>query len=42
MTNLFPAKMYIAGEWIETEKTIQVLNPATQELIGTVPDGGEY
>ena len=41
MTNLFPAKMYIAGEWIETEKTIQVLNPATQELIGTVPDGGE-
>lgn len=42
MTNLFPAKMYIAGEWIETEKTIQVLNPATQELIGTVPDGGEH
>ena len=42
MTNLFPAKMYIAGEWIEAEKSIQVFNPATQELIGTVPDGGKH
>ena len=41
MTNLFPAKMYIAGEWIDTEEKIDVFNPATQELVGTVPDGGE-
>jgi len=40
MTNLFPAKMYIAGEWIDTEEKIDVFNPATQELVGTVPDGG--
>ncbi|WP_455676108.1 NAD-dependent succinate-semialdehyde dehydrogenase [Pradoshia sp.] len=42
MTTLFPSKMYIAGEWIETDKKIEVFNPATQELIGTVPDGGEH
>ena len=41
MTNLFPAKMYIAGEWIDTEEKIDVFNPATQELVGTVPDGGK-
>ena len=41
MTNLFPAKMYIAGEWLDTEEKIDVFNPATQELVGTVPDGGE-
>ncbi len=33
-------KMYIDGQWIETEKTIEVKNPATQEVIATVPDGG--
>ncbi|WP_078380364.1 NAD-dependent succinate-semialdehyde dehydrogenase [Sutcliffiella halmapala] len=29
--------MYINGEWVQTEKTIEVTNPATEEVIGTVP-----
>ncbi|KAB7706986.1 succinate-semialdehyde dehydrogenase [Bacillus aerolatus] len=33
-------KICINGEWIETEKTIDVINPATNEVIATIPDGG--
>ncbi|MFK2826509.1 NAD-dependent succinate-semialdehyde dehydrogenase [Bacillus sp. B190/17] len=33
-------KIYINGEWIETERTIEVINPATKEVIATIPDGG--
>ena len=32
---------YIDGQWVEgSGKTLQVLNPATDKLIATVPDGG--
>ena len=31
-------KMYIAGEWIDTEKKIQVLNPYNEEVVDTVPN----
>lgn len=41
MANLFPDKMYIAGEWVDKEEKIDVFNPATQEVIGTVPNGNE-
>ena len=30
-------KMLINGEWIDTERKIEVLNPYNQELIDTVP-----
>ncbi|KMY55183.1 succinate-semialdehyde dehydrogenase [Bacillus sp. FJAT-27231] len=33
-------KIYINGEWVEAEKTIEVINPATKEVIATIPDGG--
>lgn len=33
--------MYINGEWIESEKTFGVINPATGEEIGRVVDGGQ-
>ncbi|WP_083711312.1 NAD-dependent succinate-semialdehyde dehydrogenase [Domibacillus epiphyticus] len=32
--------MYINGQWINNEKKIEVVNPATQNVIATVPDGG--
>jgi len=32
--------MYINGEWIESNKTFGVINPATGEEIGRVADGG--
>src|SRR3989440_5262112 len=34
-------KLYIGGEWVEpaTDKTIEVVNPATEEVIGRVPEG---
>jgi acyl-CoA reductase-like NAD-dependent aldehyde dehydrogenase len=34
-------KLYIGGEWVEpaTDKTIDVVNPATEEVIGRVPEG---
>ena len=31
---------YIAGRWITTEKTFAVINPATGEVLGQVPDCG--
>lgn len=36
-------KMYINGEWVESDgkETIEVINPATGELIGYVPKAGE-
>lgn len=33
-------KMYINGEWIGLDETIEVTNPATNEVIATVPNGG--
>lgn len=35
---LFREKCYINGQWINSEKKIQVRNPATQKIIGHVPD----
>src|SRR5436309_11197639 len=34
-------KLYIGGEWVEpaTDKTIHVVNPATEEVIGRTPEG---
>jgi aldehyde dehydrogenase (NAD+) len=34
-------KLYIGGEWVEPagEGTIEVLNPSTEELLGTIPEG---
>ncbi|PAQ13734.1 succinate-semialdehyde dehydrogenase (NADP(+)) [Bacillaceae bacterium SAOS 7] len=34
-------KMYINGEWIDNEKKIEVVNPAINEVIATVPEGGK-
>ena len=33
--------MYINGQWIESDKTFGVINPATGEEIGRVIDGGQ-
>jgi succinate-semialdehyde dehydrogenase/glutarate-semialdehyde dehydrogenase len=33
--------MYINGEWVKTEEVIEVNNPATGEVIGTVPSISE-
>ena len=30
-------KMYIAGEWIDTEDKIEVLNPYSGEVVDTAP-----
>jgi len=32
--------MYINGEWIKSDKTFEVFNPANGAVIGSVPDGG--
>jgi glyceraldehyde-3-phosphate dehydrogenase (NADP+) len=32
-------KIYIAGEWIDTEEKIEVLNPFNGEVVDTVPNG---
>ncbi len=37
----FPQEMYINGEWRDNENTINVYNPATNEVIGSVPNGSE-
>lgn len=37
-TSLFQQSSYINGKWVTAKKTIKVINPATQEIIGTVPD----
>jgi succinate-semialdehyde dehydrogenase / glutarate-semialdehyde dehydrogenase len=36
--SLFQQSCYINGKWIAAKKTIEVNNPATEEIIGTVPD----
>lgn len=33
-------RMYINGEWLDTEEKIEVVNPATLEVIATVPKAG--
>lgn len=38
---MFLHKNYINGEWINTDKKVEVVNPATLEVLGTVPDAGE-
>lgn len=40
--SLFCQQAYIAGEWIDADSgaTVEVTNPATNEVIGTVPDMG--
>jgi len=39
---LFKRQAYIAGEWVDADngETFEVSNPATNEIIGTVPDMG--
>ncbi|WP_342228063.1 NAD-dependent succinate-semialdehyde dehydrogenase [Rickettsiella endosymbiont of Rhagonycha lignosa] len=36
--SLFQQSCYINGKWANTKKTINVKNPATEKIIGTVPD----
>ena len=40
---LFKQQAYIAGEWVDAEskQTLDVTNPATGEILGTIPDMGE-
>ncbi|WP_198508549.1 NAD-dependent succinate-semialdehyde dehydrogenase [Bacillus xiapuensis] len=33
--------MYINGAWVDTEKKIEVVNPALNEVIAAVPEGGK-
>ncbi|MGZ4122842.1 MAG: NAD-dependent succinate-semialdehyde dehydrogenase [Tumebacillaceae bacterium] len=33
------SKLYINGEWIATEKTFEVIDPATEQVIGHAADG---
>jgi len=41
--DLFRFKAFVGGDWVEADsgKTFEVTNPATGEVIGTVPDMGE-
>ncbi|WP_420591647.1 NAD-dependent succinate-semialdehyde dehydrogenase [Bacterioplanoides sp.] len=34
---LFKQACYVNGEWVTTDESIEVLNPATRECIGTIP-----
>lgn len=36
--SLFQQSCYINGKWVDTKKSINVNNPATEDKIGTVPD----
>jgi succinate-semialdehyde dehydrogenase / glutarate-semialdehyde dehydrogenase len=36
--SLFQQSCYINGKWVTAKKTINVNNPATEKIIGTVPD----
>jgi len=42
-TSLFRQQCYIGGNWVDAhgKATIEVVNPANQEVLGTVPDMGE-
>lgn len=37
-TSLFQQNCYINGKWVTVKKTIKVNNPATEDILGTVPD----
>ncbi|TLY48013.1 MAG: NAD-dependent succinate-semialdehyde dehydrogenase [Gammaproteobacteria bacterium] len=37
-TTLFQQSCYINGKWIHAKKTIKVNNPATEDILGTVPN----
>lgn len=37
---MYPNKLYINGEWTTTEEKIDVINPATKEVIGQIPKAG--
>lgn len=39
--SLFRQECYVAGEWVGSKETIGVTNPATGELIGTIPALGK-
>lgn len=36
--SLFQQRCYIHGKWITSKKKIEVINPATQDIIGTIPE----
>lgn len=38
--NLFRQQAYVAGQWIDGAETLTVTNPATGEVVGTVPSLG--
>jgi len=39
---MFEKKIYINGKWIDTERKLQVYNPSTKKIVGTVPDAGRH
>jgi len=43
VNKLLNYKLFVGGEWIESDsgKTVEVLNPSTEEVIGTVQSGNE-
>lgn len=38
--SLLETRSYIGGEWVSCDKTYDVINPATGELVASVPDHG--
>ncbi|HHB93254.1 MAG TPA: NAD-dependent succinate-semialdehyde dehydrogenase [Thioploca sp.] len=40
-TSLFQQKSYINGSWIDSERKIEVTNPANGSIIGTIPNFGQ-
>ena len=38
-TQVKPGKLLIGGEWVQTSKTFETVNPATGEVLTQVADG---
>src|SRR5258706_11460438 len=39
-SKLFREQCYLDGQWVGSQKTVPVVNPATGDTLGTVPDFG--
>ncbi|MDP4170824.1 MAG: aldehyde dehydrogenase family protein, partial [Bacillota bacterium] len=39
---MFIEKNYLNGQWIETTDKLPVFNPATKEILGYIPSGGDH
>ncbi|MDM8565705.1 NAD-dependent succinate-semialdehyde dehydrogenase [Candidatus Halobeggiatoa sp. HSG11] len=40
-SNLFKQQAYINGSWVSSDQTIEVTNPATSSVLGTIPNFGQ-